>query len=343
VSAIPYADRELISRSIKEGELIAAVEGRSETLGRVEALKELIRRRSRRRTTVLMRVVMDEREPADLRAVAAFELGREHRKGHQEALLAALRSKDPQVIRRAAEALGRIGDEAALDALAALRPRRGSVRRSVDFAKTLISYRLGLETNRLEPPPQSLRIELRRRRAIPLEAERPTAKTLARILPMLRRELPAIPVSGEGALQLSCGDDRFLIVFNRDVHRRKTVSPLGSRSAVPAVVLKRSPSLDRFYVYEYLLTHPAAENRLLLFAVRPTGVLAHFGEVQLEPTAAHFQVGTVEMPYSPPVTIEGSYDHEARRLAFSLALVQRDFERTQRPAATPSKLSPRPA
>jgi HEAT repeats len=340
VTVSTAADREEIPRRVKESELIAAVRGRSETLGSVEALKELIRRRSRKRTTILMRVVMDEGETPDLRTTAAVELGKERRKGHQEALLAALRSKDPSVVRRSAEALGRIGDESALEALASVRIRRGAVRRSVEFAKTLISYRLRLETNRLRPPSEAQRMELNRRRAVPLEVEKPRARELETILPLLRRELPTIPVSPEAILRFSCGADRFLVVFNRDVHRRKTLTPVAARSAVPAVVLKRSPSLERFYVYEYLLTHPSADGTLLLFGVRTTGVVAHFGEVQLEPARAEFKVGTIETRYSPPVTIEGSYEHDTRSLVFSVALVERDFAETQRPAAVPAKLSP---
>jgi hypothetical protein len=332
-------DREQISRRVTEGELIAAVEGRSETIGGVEALKELIRRRSRKRTTILLRVVMDDEEPSDLRATAAVELGKERRKGHQEALVAALGSKDPSVVRRSAEALGRIGDEAALEPLASVRLRRGPVTRSVDFAKTLISYRLGLESNRLQPPHEAQRLGLNRRRAVPLEVATPRAREIEMILILLRRELPAIPVSPEGVLGFACGADRFLVVFNRDVHRRKTLAPVAAKSAVPAVVLKRSPSLERYYVYEYILTHPAADDRLLLFGVRTTGVVAHFGEIKLESARGEFRVGTVETRYSPPVSIEGSYEHDARRLVFTAAFAQRDFAASQRPAATPAKLS----
>ena len=332
-------DREKLSRRVTEGELIAAIEGRSETLGGVEALKELIRRRSRKRTTILMRVVIDDGQPADLRATAAVELGKERRKGHQEALVAALGSKDPAVVRRSAEALGRIGDAAALDALASVRLRGGAVRRSVDFAKTLISYRLGLESHRLQPPSEARRMHLDRRRAVPLEISTPRARELESIIPALRRELPAIPVSPEGVLGFSCGADRFLVVFNRDVHRRKTLAPLATKSAVPAVVLKRSPSLERYYVYEYLLTHPAASGSLLLFGVRTTGVVAHVGEVRLGPAEGEFEVGTVETRYSPPITIEGRYEHVARKLTFSVALAQRYFTETQRPAEAPAKVS----
>jgi hypothetical protein len=333
-------DREQISTRVTEGELIAAVEGRSETLSSAEALKELIRRRSHKGRAILMRLVMDDEQPADLRATAAVELGKEHRNDYQEALIASLRSKDRSVVRRAAEALGRIGDGLALEALAALRPRTPAVRRSVDFAKTLISYRHGLESHRLQPPPESKRMEVNVRRAIPLKVGKPKAAELEQNLPHLRRELPAIAVSLEGVLEFSCGADRFLVMFSRDVHRRKTLAPVGSKSSVPAVVLKRSPSLERFYVYEYLLTHPAEDGSLQLFGMRTTGVLTHFGEVQLEPTRAEFKVGTVETRYSPPVIIQGSYEHEARRLTFDVALAQRDFAQTRRPAAVPSKLSP---
>jgi hypothetical protein len=332
------ADQERIGESVGERELVAAVEGRSETLGSREALQELSRRRSPRRTTVLTEVVADSERPGDLRATAAVELGRDNKASHRNALVGALRSRDHTVVRRAAEALGRIGDEEALAALRSLRPRSEPVRRSVRFARTLISYRLGLDSDRLRPPAADELLEVQPQDAVPVSLQPLTVPSVEEVVPDLRQQLPAVTVSAEGAHEITCGDQRFLLVFNAEVHRRKTLASLGRRPTVAAVVFKWSAGLDRYYLQEYQLVDPGQDGGPLLFGVRTTGVVVHFGPVGLRAQEADFSVRTVNTPYAPPVDIEGTYDHGDRLIVARRALVQPGRQASQRRAATPRKL-----
>jgi hypothetical protein len=332
------ADQERLPESIGERELVAAVEGRSDTLGSREALEELSRRRSSRRTTVLTEVLADSKRPGDLRAAAAVELGRDNKASHRDALVGALGSRDHAVVRRAAEALGRIGDEDALAALRSLRPRSAPVQRSVRFARTLISYRLGLDSDRLQPPGADELLEVQSQEAVPVSVEPLTAPSLEEVVPDLRQQLPAIIVSTEGAHTITCGNERFLLVFNAEVHRRKTLARLGRRTTVIGVVFKRSAGLDRFYLHEYQLVDPGQDGTPLLFGVRTTGVVTHFGQIGLKTEEADFTLRTLNTPYAPPVDIEGTYYHWDRRLIVARALVQSGRQPSQRRAAAPRKL-----
>jgi hypothetical protein len=328
-------------QQLSAGELIAALESPSEALPAGEALKELARRRTARASAVLAGVVGDARRPADLRATAAVQLGKDARPANQEALIAALPAADPQLTRRVAEALGRIGDERALEALKPLRPRDPTARRSVAFAKTLISYRLGLKEYRLTPPDPGELLPVQRARAVPLVARQEGAELLKRIAPTLRRELPAIRTLTRGALAFDCGDARFLVVLNRDVER--PLPELTTRNTLAGVVLKRSPGLDRYSIYEYLLVHPDGREGLHLFAARTTGIVGHYGSARLGASEAQFTLRAVRTPYAPPLMIEGGYDARAQTPELRTALVYPDYTAAQkRGRARPARLQPQP-
>ena len=336
---MPAADREGLPASVSRQQLVAAIEGRSKRFGAAEALKELARRRSPGKAEVFARVVVDEERPAEARATAAIELGREAKPANQKALVGALAARDPTVTRRAAESLGRIGDEQGLAALKRLRPRAGPVRRSVTFAKSLIAYRLGLREQLLEAPDRGLVLPVQRRRAVPLEIWQETPEAVKRLAPTLRREAPGIPLAQDGALGLSCGGNRFLVMLHRDLRTADPLADFVEPSAVAGVVLKRSPSLERYALYEYLLAHPAGEGEVHLFGVRPTGVVAHYGRARPERGGAGFELRTLRMPHSPPLAIEGRYDAGERQLELEVALVYPRLTESQRSKARPEPLT----
>lgn len=139
------------------------------------------------------------------------------------------------------------------------------------------------------------------------------------------REFPAIELSADGALSFGCGGDDFFAAFTRDVHRRKTLRPLAERPAVLMVVMRRRAALDRYTGYLYVLVHPERDDRLRLFGVRASGILVVAGEVDLADREARIRVSAVPSPHQVPVTVEATYDHEARRISFVTAVIDSDF------------------
>ncbi len=336
-------DLDGLPASVSRQQLVAAIEGRSERLGATEALKELARRRSPGKAEIFAGVLLNEERPAETRAAAAVQLGREAKPANQEALIRALASRDPTVKRRAAESLGRIGDEQGLAALKRLRPRAGPLRRSVAFAKSLIAYRLGLREQLLEAPDHGLLLPVQRRRALPLEVWQEKPELVKRIAPTLRREVPAIPLAHDSVLGFSCGENRFLVILHRDVRSADPVADFLKRSAVVGVVLKRSPSLERYSLYQYLLAHPASGGEVHLFGARTTGVVTHYGRVRPERSGAGFELHTLRTPHSPPLAVAGRYDAAERRLDLEVALVYPRLTQSQRSRARPEKLTLRRA
>lgn len=306
------------------------------------AIRELGRRRSGLRTELLTDVVLDGEQDADVRALAAVELGKQADTAHRQALLRALKVRERPVVRRAAEALGRIGDEEAYARLGRLRPRDPVVSQSVRFARTLISYRLGLDRDLLDAPRAPRLPESQRGEPMDIDFATPSEPVAREALTAAEEEFPALRLSTDGALDFSCGGDRFFVAFNRDVHRRKTLRGLRQHNAILMTVMRRPEVLGRYGAYMYVLTHPDSEDRLRLFAVRTTGLIALTGEVTVQERHATFRVDAQPSAHQVPVTVEAAYDHDERRIRFVTTNIAADFLPGQKGSRQPAK-SPPPA
>lgn len=293
-------------------ELGRLVDLRQPAAGSSEALKELARRPTPEAGATLARVLADPSFPEEMRTSAAIALGR--RPGAEAGLVAALGDPSPAVVRRAAESLGRTGTAAALNALEAVRPPDDPpARRALLFARRLAAARLGAGTSRAEAPATKLQ-PLHETMAASLEPKPAETSQLELLRLTLGEELPALPVMPEGAVQLTCGKNRFLVLPHRDAARS------GRSDFVPAVVLKRAQSLDRYALYLYILSSPLDARTLVLQGFRPDGTLTCLGEARLGDGPARFTLAALDTPYTPPLRIEGHLA-EGTRLVIETALV----------------------
>jgi hypothetical protein len=329
-----HHDVERPLEQLGEEALIEAVQGRPSELGRLEALKELARRRSPRVSGLLSAALLDDRLPDDLRAVAAVEAGKQAAPASEPALIAALRSGPPLVVRRAAESLGRIGGREALQALRTIRSpeEEPAVARAVSFARSLVSYRLGLGSDLLETPGAGEILNVDDPEPIQVQTTPVGADEVERMAPRYRLEVPGVAVSPRGALQLRCGANEFLLMPH------ETMDVLAARNAVIGVVLKRAQSLEYLALHLYLLSHRRDEGTLSLFGVRPDGTVTLFGEMLLHPREHTFWVNALNTPYGPPVDIQGRIDTAAHRVVLTKAVVNRRLSRSQKRAQTPTKI-----
>ena len=185
-------DEEALSESASDEQLVAAVERRAGDGGRIQAIKELDRRRSPLSTEVLTRLAAEPTEPADVRTAALVALGHQDSAAAREALAAGLESTEASVARRAAEALGRVGDRNAMSTLESATAPEGSVGRSAEFAKSLIAYRLGFDEHRIPRPDDNvlLHLDADRRPPVPELGDR-RARTRADPRPCSSSFIPA--------------------------------------------------------------------------------------------------------------------------------------------------------
>jgi HEAT repeats len=330
-----WFDEESLPESVSDEQLVAVLEGRAPTraagraeIGKVDAIKELARRRSSGRTEVLTRVATDAAEPDDVRTAAVVELGHQDSPAARDALTAAVRSGDPAVARRAAEALGRVGDASALEALESAEVP--------EFARSLLAYRLGRDAHRI-PRPAAAVLDLDAADSEPVDVRAPDTAELTRALADLERDLPSFTRSTAGARVLTCDAVEYMVVLNGELRDREALGRLRERPGMPAVVVKLAGGLDRFYLHAYVLSHPDG-GALELLVSRTTGDVTHVGSARIEGDRARFSLRAVATPLAVPVQLEGTLDAERMDLTIERALAQREIDRARQGGREPRRV-----
>jgi hypothetical protein len=286
-------------------ELKRAVQGKEEAIAPHEALRSLVYRRAPELGRMARRIAKDPEAPTDLRKTAAIELGRSAGAANREALLELLSAEDPGVTRRAAEGLGRIGDAAALEKLKSIRPRDPVVKRAVSTAKTLLSYRLNETSGRLALPEPREVLELGKAKARALEVGTVAPTTIEAMQSELQGELPEVPVSTKGGLELDCGEGHYRVVFNEALEVEGGLLALMESNAVVGAVLKRTEVDGRYSLDSYLLSHPSYGVTARLFAMKASGVVSYYGELTQSEGGVEFSLRALNTRYSQPVELEG--------------------------------------
>lgn len=311
-------------------ELIAGLRGQSRRIDPRAALRELSRRRPREAGRMLGDVLADDAQPADLRALAARALARRGAEAQQGALLQALRTGEPTVVRRAAEALAHVGDREVLDAVRQVDADEEPVRRSLRLARTLIAHRLGVDDDAIAPPDPRDALEVDEQAATPLEASAPDQQALRETTARLRDEIPTLSFPPRAAAVVSCPQARYLVRLTDQAGPER----LQSRKAVAAVVMKWSSGLDRYYIDEYLLTDPTDGDEIQLLGLRASGEPTHAGTVTVG-RQARFTLRTVDARHAPPIAVEGSVDTRTGAIEVERGLVEADAEQFRSHSRTP--------
>ena len=324
-------DRELVVEGIGEEQLIERILTPSvKAPARAEALKELIRRASPKASQIVRALIRDRSAPTELRSVAAVALGKAADPENQTALVSALFEESVEVVRRAAESLGRIGDREALEWLdkAQSRPSEAAAK-TIQFARSLISYRLSLGSHRLSPPEEKP-LPVHPERRLKLQAGPVKRERLARLESRIAREIPSVPFDLQSALEISCAGNDFLAVFHQDAARAASTDML-------AVAVFKRYSNGEYSLYEYVLTHPEPSGGLQIFGVRPSGVITHIGQAGIKEREAAFRLQALNTTHSPAIELEGNVDFSEKRLTFSRALVNVDPLPGQKRSRTPHR------
>jgi hypothetical protein len=294
------------------------------------ALEELLRRQAPG-FLGMVRQQLARAEDETLRASCAALLGGQKTAANRAALQAALQDASPDVVRRAAEALGRIGEAEELAALRAMRTRKPVVRRSIDAAKTLLSYTLG-ETRGLLPAPAAEELlTLGSAKSAPI---RVTTVDTERFGPSLSTGLPGIQASATACL-IDCQRWRYLLVFNRRVFTRKA-AVLAGRPCVLGALLRSETATGRFVHYASVLSHPQPGEPLQLSVMRPNGVVLYHGE--LSPADWQFRVRALNSRHVLPVVFTGTLDIDRQTLTASRAEVALRMAGKQPPSKRPTPI-----
>lgn len=332
-------DVESLDDALSEDELIEAIQGRRPELPRLNALKHFVTLDSPQKRKVFQSVLEDTSQPSKVMYTAAFELGKEHTRENREILVKSLKIKDDRVLRGASRALGLIGDEKALEQLEALNvPPKSIASQDVLFAKHLIAYRLKLNKHRFALPRASDILTVDKRHAAKFTSKTAAPAHVKDIYKQVKHQLPAIPLSEQGALQITCRSTEFLLAFNRDFQSKPQFEMMRSKNALPMVFLKKGFCPEHYFLVNYFFTHPSDEpGKLILTAVRPGGIIAYSGTVIISGDEYRFSFNSVKSRYTAALDVEGTYNIKTQKYAFIKSLGQTAIDRETSPAGIPKE------
>jgi hypothetical protein len=265
-----------------------------------EVLREVLRRRPAGLRETLEQIVTDPARPAQLRTIATVGLSGLRDARSTPALLAAARSDDPALARRAFEALGRLGTPQTLAELKTLQAPAGPAARSLAFARSLIAYRHGLAGEKLSLPRLARITPMDDGRGQRLPVARLAARPWAALKPALEGADITLAPTERPPFEILCGRDRLLLLPNPALEG-DSAAPALRRPLVAAVLMKHSPTLARWYVAEYVFAHPAPGMVATLIGVRPTGTVVHSGRIVAEAGTLRLELQALDSPLSAPM------------------------------------------
>jgi len=293
-----------------------------------EVLHELIGRRAPQLRQTLEGIVGDPSQPTALRTVATLGLGGLQDVRSIATLLVAAQGTDASISRRAFEALGRVGTPETLKALSQMSVAPGRARKSLNFARSLIAYRHGLEGQRMTLPRGSSVTAVDTTRARALPAARLSPRAWAALRPSLMGADSSMVPTTQAPLEILCGRDRLLLMLNPAVDGTPPTTAF-ARPVVAGVVMKFSPALARWHVAEYVLSHPGRSGQAQLLGVRPSGAIVHSGTVLFDAGQARIDLQALDSPLVAPSRIEATLGATQLRGLDFKALVEPDRTRQQ--------------
>lgn len=324
---------EIVSEQLSPDRIRDVVLGRDKAISRKEAIALLRDADLPDRHQVLERVLKDESDDASLRYLAATTLYQLKLPESQEILIESSRAvQDQRVLESVAKALGRVGDERALEAVTEIKARtEGRTAAQAEFAAQLIAHRLGLKDYELPVPADDALLKLEESRAHVFEF-RPASRPEARIcLESLAPEPFGIEYSEEFMYEIDClpGISQMLLT-NMEFAEDNAVEKLGARKALWAVVASKIQETGLYSTAFLVFTSRVPRSkRLRLLAHRPNGDQLFAGTGQIEGGQLKFAMNAVSRPGGFPIRAEGVF--EAGRFEMSLALSESCVQRRREP------------
>jgi hypothetical protein len=287
----------------------------------------------------LSRELVLEHSDDRVRALSAVILGRIPGAATQEALLTALQDPQPTVQRRVAQALGRVGDARALEALAAVQPAEDTpFGRDVRMARILLSHRLGVADSLVRPVEMST---FTRARGVPIAWATRARMGKAAVVASAQLELPGTTLTTRSVQTFTCGETPGALAIDAGI-RGAGPEAWATPRLVGALLRERACS-ERYTLDGYLLTDDrdgTGGTDVHVWVVRPDGTVVHEGRATVDGTQVRFAVNQSQAPYGSPVRVSGTYDLGTGVLSVDEAIVGVPNVRAAQAAAPAAQVPP---
>ncbi len=329
-------DTERLDEKLSDDDLIKGIQGRGDLNFISAAVKELTRRKSSNRFEIYKELLDDPSLRLTVKETIVFHLGTERLVENQELLLRHLNTRDSSLFVKIVQSLGKMGDKRALKHLEQIEAPNVTISRSsLDFAKSLLSYRLRLNKNLIALPTNSEILEVTN--GIPITPTKVERKEVSEAFRHIKEDLPAFTLDEVGATNLSWSSVEMLLVFTDKFQEPEILESVRDKSAIPIVLLKKAHSLGRYFLSEYLFTHPSEDHEeVIVVGIRPSGKLTYAGKMQILHEGLELQLRSVDSLQLPAIELDGKYDLRQHSFDFSRAVSSTKVD-VRKMAHTPQK------
>lgn len=218
------------------------------------------------------KVLADSKVDAAVRLQAAALLGLVPARASVRALLAMLGREDSAMDYAVLDALAKIGDARAAQAIAALRTDSPALARIRDFVRTAILYRSGGEVER-----KAERSVMPRGTPLPIRREPPEA--VAETIEALRGSSYGASLRRTLGFSFSCQGNRHLVLLDEGIAPGRFLRDLRARPRIAGIVAMHDRAVGRFITRRIILTRPDGDG-VAVSIVRPSGEVALLGSLR---------------------------------------------------------------
>lgn len=332
-------DIEQFGGKLSNNDLIEIIKSNKDEESVLGALKEFFRRKTTKQLEIFKYVLDDDLQKDSIKKTIIAKLGTECLSENQELLLHHLKTKNALLFNKIVQSLGKIGDEYVLKRLEELEsPDVNVFNQSLDFAKSLISYRLRLNSNLIKIPSDSNIVKITN--GIPINIQETKTNGVREALRNVKKDLPCVSLVSEGSIKLTWPSVDYLMIFTDKFYEDETLKSIQENNALPLVILEKASSLGVYFLSHYFFTHPSEDKKVVvLLGTSPAGTLTNVGKVQITEKGFEFKLIPVDSFYSPPIEIEWIYDPNNRSFKFIKAISSTKTESRKTRANIPHKVS----
>jgi hypothetical protein len=317
------------------------LKGHSDALSPSDAIQLIAESAFPNKHRDLQLVLADEAAPARLRYLAAVALARCDRPAALEILIGASGESHLLVLAGVLRALGQIGDEPALRAVERALPRaEGRARSQGEFARMLITHRLGLADRGAAPADTGELLDLSPDAGQRIVIRRARPHVATRALVSLGPRPYGIELAEDPMFELTCGRCRGTIMVNREFARPDALAALRARPALFGIATLAGRLRDDFSAAALVLTTPEANGSRIRIAIHLTnGERVFAGVAEVRDDAARWTLRAVRRLGAFPIRAEGRFSSGVVHI--DDAAFTRRVIRSARPTAITAPSAPR--
>jgi hypothetical protein len=288
--------------------------GKDKSFSRSTAIAMLLSSKLPNTSDLLLKILIDKNEAPKYQRLAAATLWRMNEPTALDHLMKAAKElKGDEVLTTIVKCLGRIGDQQAFNTISGIdKNAKGVLKEQSSFALSLISYRLGLQSNDLVFPNTFVKMPVRGSQQI--RALPPLKVEVDMFTSCMATEAYGIEFSKGSTLQLNCQGGQWMIAFNKDIVGSNINRLIRQRKTLLGLVAAKNSEDGRYSVAYLILTGPdSATGMVNIFINRITGAAAWAGT--LSPMTSNqfgFKIQTVNRVGIVPIELDGVIDSNGK-------------------------------